>query len=70
MLHTLKLSIRGMHCGSCVGRVTTALKGVEGVELSAVSVGSASLTFDPEQTSAYQIALAVDRIGFAAHVER
>ncbi|WP_348269311.1 heavy-metal-associated domain-containing protein [Edaphobacter paludis] len=68
MENTLKLSIDGMHCGACVSRVTTALKGVEGVEVGTVDVGSASLVFDPAKTSIEKITAAVDRIGFSARV--
>ena len=68
MENTLKLSIDGMHCGACVGRVTNALKGVEGVEVGVVEVGSASVKFDPAKVSAGEITAAVDRIGFSARV--
>jgi copper chaperone len=66
----LRLSIDGMHCGGCVGRVTAALRGVEGVELGPVAVGSAEMTFHPEQASAEEIAAAVNRIGLSAHIEK
>lgn len=45
--------------------MTAALHGVKGVE-----VGSAQMTFHPEQTSVEEIAAAVNRIGFSAHVEK
>lgn len=70
MQDTLRLSIDGMHCGGCVQRVTRALEGVKGVELTAVKVGSAEMTFRPEQTSAEEIAAAVNRIGFSARIEK
>jgi copper chaperone CopZ len=70
MQDTLKLSIEGMHCGGCVSRVTAALQGVKGVELGSVEVGSAQMTFHPEQTNAEEIAAAVNRIDFSAHVEK
>jgi copper chaperone len=66
----LSLSIEGMHCGGCVTRVTGALRGVKGVDLGPVEVGSAQMTFDPDQTSSDDIAAAVNRIGFAARVEK
>jgi copper chaperone len=66
----LTLSIEGMHCGGCVRRVTAALQGVKGVELGSVEVGSAQMTFHPEQASAEEIAAVVDRIGFSAHIEK
>jgi copper chaperone CopZ len=50
--------------------VTGALRGVKGVELGQVEVGSAQMTFDPDQTSSDDIAAAVNRIGFAARVEK
>ncbi len=70
MQSKLSLSIDGMHCRGCVGRVTAALEGVKGVELGPVKVGSAEMTFDPDQTSSDDIAAAVNRIGFAARVEK
>jgi copper chaperone len=70
MQDTLRLSIEGMHCGGCVNRVTAALQGVKGVKVGSVEVGSAEMVFRPEQTSAEEIAAAVDRIGFSAHVEK
>jgi copper chaperone len=65
-----RLSIEGMHCGGCVNRVTAALQGVKGVKVGSVEVGSAQMTFHPEQTSVEEIAAAVNRIGFSAHVEK
>ncbi len=70
MQNTLRLSIDGMHCGGCVQRVTRALEGVKGVELRSVEVGSAEMTFRPEQTSTEEIAAAVNRIGFSARIEK
>jgi copper chaperone CopZ len=68
MENTLTLSVEGMHCGACVNRVTSALKGLEGVEVGAVEVGSASVRFDPAKISAKAITAAVDRIGFSARI--
>jgi copper chaperone CopZ len=70
MQDMLTLSIEGMHCESCVRRVTSALQGVKGVALGAVEVGSACVTVDSAQTSAEQVVAAVNRIGFSAHVEK
>ncbi len=69
MNETLTLSIEGMHCGACVRRATTALSKVAGVELDSVDVGSAKMTFNPEQATAEEIAATLDRIGFVAHVK-
>ena len=70
MQDTLQLSIEGMHCGACVRRVTTALAGVPGVQVGNVEVGSAQLAFDPEATTAQEVAAAVSGIGFAARIEQ
>jgi copper chaperone len=70
MQETLKLSIEGMHCGACVRRATSALQRVEGVKLDFVDIGSAKMEFDPEQASTEEIAGALNRIGFTAHVKK
>ncbi|MGD0444103.1 MAG: heavy-metal-associated domain-containing protein [Edaphobacter sp.] len=70
MQDNLTLSIEGMHCGGCVRRVTAALEGVKGVKVGLVEVGSAQVSFDPEQFGANQIADAVNRIGFSARVAK
>jgi copper chaperone len=58
-----------MHCGACVRRVTTALQGVEGVTVKSVEVGLAKVAFDAAETSAQDIAAALDRNGFPARVQ-
>src|SRR5258708_7951488 len=68
MQDTLRLSIEGMHCGGCVRRVAAALEGVKGVQLGPVEVGSARMTFHPDQASAEEIAAAVNRIGFSTRI--
>jgi copper chaperone len=66
----LKLSIEGMHCGGCVRRVAMALQSVKGVGLGPINVGSAEMTFHPEQASAEEITAAVNRVGFSARIEK
>ena len=70
MVNTLRLWIDGMHCGGCVGRVTRALERIQGAEIGSVKVGSAELTYPPDQISAEEIVAVVDRIGFSARIER
>lgn len=70
MENVVKLSIEGMHCDGCVRRVTTALSAVEGARVESVQVGSATVSIDAAHASAEQIASAVDRIGFTAHIVR
>jgi copper chaperone/Cu+-exporting ATPase len=70
MRDTLTLSIEGMHCEACVRRVTGALQGVPGVQLGSVEVGSAQLAYEAEEATPGEIAAAVNRIGFQAHVAK
>ena len=70
MENTVKLSIEGMHCEGCVRRVTNALAAVDGVKVGSVEVGSATVSIDPARIAPEQIAAAVDRIGFTAHIDR
>ncbi len=60
----IKLSIDGMHCGSCVRRVTQALERVPGAEVLEVSVGTARLKAD----DAAQAVAALAKAGYTAHV--
>jgi len=69
MEKTVKLAIEGMHCEGCVRRVMHALSSVEGARVESVAVGSATVAIDPAHTSSEQVAGAVNRIGFTAHVE-
>lgn len=70
MKEPLRLSIDGMHCGACVRRVTEALQNIAGLQLNAVEVGSAQMTFDPAETSAENIVAAVNGIGFHSHIDK
>lgn len=67
MPETLKMTIEGMHCGSCVKRVTLAIQKVEGVEGVNVEVGSASVQYDAEKAEQQEFLDAINRIGFTAH---
>jgi copper chaperone len=58
-----------MHCGGCVRRVTAALQGVSGVQVSSVEVGRAKMQFPSGGVTAEEVAGAVNKIGFTAHIE-
>ena len=45
--HVQKLSIDGMHCDTCVQRVTKALGSLSGVRVNTVSVGEARVLAEP-----------------------
>jgi len=64
------LHIEGMHCGSCVRRVTQALSSTEGVQVEEVRIGGARLKSagDPPPVEAAIAALA--KAGYNAQLER
>ena len=64
----LKLQIDGMHCGSCVRRVTEALKSVDGAVVNEVRVGAARLSFDRDPVPVDLAVSALAKAGFTARL--
>ena len=64
-MERMTMKIDGMTCGHCVSQVTKALKEVEGVKVEQVSVGSATVSFDPSVASEEKISQAVEDQGYA-----
>lgn len=64
------LLVDGMHCGSCIRRVSQALASTEGVVVNEVRVGAARLTSsdDPPPVEAALAALA--KAGYTARLVR
>jgi copper chaperone CopZ len=65
----IKLRIDGMHCGSCVRRVTQTLALAEGIQVGEVRVGEARFTSSQDPAP---IDLLIDKLakaGFTAHLE-
>ncbi len=60
------LKIDGMSCGHCVTAVRTALEGVEGVTVESVSLGAATVAYDPAVVTPEELAQAVNDTGYAA----
>ena len=69
-MERITLKIDGMTCGHCVGAVTKALKSMDGVNLEQVSVGSATVAYDPAVTSEARITEAVEDQGYAVAATR
>ena len=63
------LKIDGMHCGSCVRRVTQALTSVEGVVVDEVRLGSAQITSTVDPAPVDLAVAALAKVGFTAHLE-
>ena len=62
------LSIGGMTCASCVGRVTKALNRVDGVVAASVNLATetATVTHDPSLAPVTDLTAAVVRVGYTA----
>jgi copper chaperone CopZ len=63
------LRIDGMHCGSCVRRVSQALTAVPGVTVNEVRVGAARLAAAEEPAPVDLAIAALAKAGYAAHLE-
>ena len=64
------LHIDGMHCGSCVRRVTQALNATNGVHVEEVRIGAARLR-SPEENAPIDAAIAsLAKAGYSARLER
>jgi copper chaperone len=64
------LQIDGMHCGSCVRRVSQALASTEGITVNEVRVGAARFTSNTEPAPVDQAIEAVAKAGFKAHLDQ
>jgi copper chaperone CopZ len=64
----LNLSVPGMTCGSCEGRIRTALEQNPGVREVIVDLGSRTVrvTYDPSKADPKALAEAVTRAGYPA----
>lgn len=62
------LQIDGMHCGSCVRRVSQALSQTEGLTVKEVRVGAARLESDKQAAVEHAVA-AIAKAGYTAHPE-
>lgn len=63
------LQIDGMHCGSCVRRVSQALAATPGIEVKEVRVGAARFVA-ADTTAAVDLAVAaLAQAGYKAHAE-
>jgi copper chaperone CopZ len=69
MTQTLNLALTGMHCESCIKRVTMALQSLPGVQVHSVELGSAQITFNQDEANEAQVLASIARIGFLANVK-
>lgn len=64
------LHIDGMHCGSCVRRVTQALSATEGVQVEEVRIGAARLKSPGENPRVDAAIAALAKAGYSARLEQ
>lgn len=65
-MKTETLTVRGMSCGACVGHVTRALEGLEGVQSAQVDLQAeqAVVTYDPARVGPAQMREAAAEEGY------
>jgi copper chaperone CopZ len=63
------LRIDGMHCGSCVRRVSQVLAATPGVAVNEVRIGAARLTAAEDPAPVDLAITTLAKAGFAAHLE-
>ncbi len=64
------LQIDGMHCGSCVRRVSQTLATVDGVQVEEVRVGAAKLSSAADPAPVELAIAALAKTGYTAHLEK
>ncbi len=62
-------AIDEMHCGSCVNRVSAALRAVDGVKVERVAVGTAEVSLDPIKATPQAVVEALAAAGYPARAE-
>jgi copper chaperone CopZ len=64
------LSIDGMHCGSCVRRVSQALAAEKDIQVNEVRVGAARLTSDQDPPPVDRVLEALAKAGYTARLDQ
>ena len=67
-MQKITLNISGMSCGHCLNAVRSALGRTPGVTVDSVTMGRATVEFDPGKISADKITAAVSDAGYRAEV--
>lgn len=63
-MERVTMDISGMSCSHCVRSVDGALRELAGVTVEEVSVGHATVSFDPAATTPHRIAQAIEDEGY------
>jgi copper chaperone CopZ len=68
-LASVTLQIEGMHCGSCVRRVSQTLASVNGVVVDEVRIGAARVNSSTDPAPVESIISALAKAGYTAHLQ-
>ena len=63
------LHIDGMHCGSCIRRVTQALASIEGTQIEEVRLGAARINSSKDPAPIDLTIAALAKAGYSARLE-
>ena len=63
------LHIEGMHCGSCIRRVSQALGSVKGAQVEEVRLGAARVNFPKDSAHTELLIAALAKAGYKARLE-
>lgn len=63
-MRQITIHIRGMSCDSCVGDVMRALRRVPGVRVETVTIGSATVSYEPSITGLDSLFAAIEHVGY------
>jgi copper chaperone len=69
-LAEVRLQIDGMHCGSCIRRVTQALASTEGTRVEEVRLGAARVSSTNDPAPVEDLITALAKAGYMAHLEQ
>jgi copper chaperone len=68
-MERLNLTIEGMTCEHCVRAVRGRLEQTAGVKVDEVTIGAATVEYDPAKTNVDEIETAIADEGYTAFVE-
>lgn len=66
MTQTRSFFIDGMSCQNCVRHVQRALASIDGLQVADVTIGSATVSYDPEQISEERVVDVIREAGYPA----
>ena len=69
---SIRIPVEGMTCQSCVGRITRAVRRVDGVKAVKVRLGdeTATVRYEPARVPVFAILAAIAAAGYDARPER